>query len=270
MVSLGTLAKIRRGITSGANDVFYLPRARALALGLESELLWPLLRSPRDGGAAPIEIDPNATPQVALICPADGAALARHPNAAAWIAAHADHAQQSTLRGRSPWWVLPARPAQLFFTKAYGARFAQRVSRLPLVADQRVYAVEPRPHIDHGLLTAMLNSTFTAFAIESLGRASLGHGALEWTVADAGELPILDPRRLSAAAASALRAAFAALAPLPVRDIGQERARVDRAALDCACASVASETAQLLPAVWDALTTSVERRTRRARHVHHC
>ena len=34
LVPLGALAEVWRGVTSGANDVFYLPRARAAALGL--------------------------------------------------------------------------------------------------------------------------------------------------------------------------------------------------------------------------------------------
>ncbi|HWN68907.1 MAG TPA: N-6 DNA methylase, partial [Haliangium sp.] len=62
LVPLSTLAEVRRGVTSGANEVFYLPRERARALDIEPELLLPLLRSPR--GAATIAMEPGAATHV--------------------------------------------------------------------------------------------------------------------------------------------------------------------------------------------------------------
>ena len=256
LVPLGQLAEVWRGVTSGANDVFYLPRARAAELGLEPALLAPLLRSPRQAGGETIAIDPDTLDTVALVAPADLRALARFPRARRYVESHAAAAARPTLRARRSWWALPTRPARLFLTKAYAARFVQRLAPVPVVADQRLYALEPRAPLLP--LAAVLNSTFTALALESLGRASLGEGALEWTVGDAARLPVLDPRGLGPEAAAAL----AALAARPIGPVDEERDRPDRARLDRA---IAGDLADLLPAVHDALCASASRRASRAR-----
>ncbi|HUS67751.1 MAG TPA: class I SAM-dependent methyltransferase [Kofleriaceae bacterium] len=253
LVPLAELADVRRGITSGANDVFYLPRARAAEL--EPEVTAPLLRSPRQAGATRIAVDPAALDTVALVAPAD---LARFPRARRYVERHAAVAVRPTLRHRDPWWTLSARPARLFLTKAYAARFVQRFSPAPVVADQRLYSLHPRAGVDDAALAAVLNATTTALALEALGRASLGEGALEWTVADAARLPVIDPRALGPAAAAAL----AVLARRPIGSVADERDRPDRARLDRA---VAGRAVDLLPAMHDALCDSVARRAARAR-----
>lgn len=258
LVPLGELADLWRGVTSGANDIFYLSRARAAELGLEASLLAPLVRSPRQAGGETIAIDPAALDTVALLAPPDARGLAGFPRARRYIEANAAAADRPTLRARRSWWALPARPARLFLTKAYAARFVQRLAPVPVVADQRLYSLAPR--VPLLALAAVLNSSFTALALEALGRASLGEGALEWTVGDAARLPVLDPRRLGREATAALRA----LVRRPIGSALAERGRADRARLDRA---VAGELADLLPALHDALCESVARRAARARSV---
>jgi N-6 DNA Methylase len=278
LVPLGTLAKVRRGVTSGANEVFYLSRERAHELGIEPELLLPLLRSPR--GATTIAVEPRAATHVALVCPPgpdgdDGGANGGtgdsanawpcHPGARRWFQAHQHVAERPSLRARQPWWALPVRPARLFMTKAYAARFVQHLAPVPVVADQRVYAIHPVAGIDVELLAAVLNASFTAFAIESLGRASMGEGALEWTVADAASLPVLDPRRLAPGQAALARQALSDMARRPIGDLAGERAARDRVRLDRAVSAAAPALAGMLDAVWDALIASVGHRHARAR-----
>ncbi len=258
LVPLDRLAEVRRGVTSGANQLFYVSRARAAELDLEPALLAPLLRSPREPGGETIAVDPAALATLALVLPRGASELARFPSADRYIAQHVDLAARPTLRARPSWWALSARPARLFLTKAYAARFVQRLAPSPVVADQRLYSLHPRDGVDIDLLAAVLNSTFTALALESLGRASLGEGALEWTVTDAARLPVLDPRLVPAGA----RAALATLSRRGIGTVHDERARPDRARLDRA---IAGPLAPLLPAAHDALCASVSRRAARAR-----
>lgn len=226
LVRLGDVAEVRRGITSGANDIFYMTRARAAELEIEPELCLPLVKRPGDR----IAIDPDATSHVAVVCAPDR--LGDFPGARRYFDARADAADRPTLRARQPWWALPARPARMFLTKAYSERFVQQLSPRPVVADQRVYALHPRPGVRVEALAAVLNSSYTALALEALGRASMGEGALEWTVADATSLPIVDPRRVQTAAGMAL----AAMANRPIGSVFQELDRPDRATLDEAVA----------------------------------
>jgi hypothetical protein len=258
LVPLGELAEVRRGVTSGANRVFYLERARARELGLEPAVLAALVRSPRESGAESISIDPATTSHVALVCPAAKSALSQFPRAARYLRAQVDIARRPTLRARRSWWALPAQPARLFLTKAYAARFVQRFAPSPVVADQRVYAVHPRRGVSVHVLAGVLNSTFTAFALESLGRASLGEGALEWTVADAETLPVFNPRRLDP---RAVRRALHMLCRRTIGTVWEESERPDRALLDRA---VSGSLAEHLPAIHRALVAAVRGRQERA------
>jgi adenine-specific DNA-methyltransferase len=267
LMPLGELAAIRRGITSGANDIFYLPRARALELEIEPEVLVPLLRAPARQGPAYIAVDPQTTSHVALALPADKETLARFPGAARYVAARATAAARPTLRHRTPWWALPVVPARLFLSKAYAGRFVQQLAPAPMIADQRVYAVTPREGIDLELLAAVLNSTFTALALESLGRGSMGEGALEWTVSGARTLPVLDPRALEPSQGSWVRACFRALARRPIGDATRERACPDRLALDRAIAAPWPELAERAAELGASLAEATERRASRARSV---
>ncbi|MBT8491777.1 MAG: N-6 DNA methylase, partial [Deltaproteobacteria bacterium] len=161
LVPLSEIASIKRGMTSGANDVFYMSRTKAEELALEPEVLAPLVRSPREASAESIVIEPDGTPSVALVVPDVEDARQRYPIAWQYLMSYSEAAERPTLRARSPWWSLPATASRVFLTKAYGARFIQRLSPIPVVADQRVYALTPKHGIDPTLLAAVLNSTYT-------------------------------------------------------------------------------------------------------------
>jgi len=101
----------------------------------------------------------------------------------------------------------------------------------------------------------VLNALPTALALESLGRASMGYGAIEWTAKDALALPVLDVRRLDP---TPLRAALAAFGHRAIEHVVRERERADRAALDRLLVPLES----LRLAMWDALLASVALRDR--------
>jgi len=250
-VMLGELAEVRRGATSGANGFFYVPRSSSI----EARFLLPLLKTPKEGRA--IRVAAAALPLRAFICPLDAEALRAFPGARAHVRAHARLATRPTLRARPRWWSLDVRPARLFLTKAYFARFVQHLATAPVVADQRFYSLAPRRGVRLDTLAAVLNGSFTALALESLGRASMGEGALEWSVGDAEKLPVLDPRRLDAAAVGR---AFRAVASSPAADVFAADAA--RAALDAALLGPLAGQAE---AIRDGLRAAVSERLARSR-----
>jgi SAM-dependent methyltransferase len=260
LVPLRELAEVRRGLTTGANDVFYLRRDEARARRLEPAYLAPVVRSPFNGAPATIAIAPDESPLVAIALPPD-LKLTRVPRIAAWLREHEAAALTTSARRRDPWWSLPANPARLFLAKAYGPRFVQRFADVPMLADQRVYALHPRDGVDLDALAAVLNALPTALALESLGRGSMGYGAVEWTVHDAMELPVLDVRRADRASLARLRTALAACARRPIGHVRVERAAPDRRELDAAVLALAPG-AELAAAMWDALLGSVALRDR--------
>lgn len=260
VVPLRELADVRRGLTTGANHVFYVRRQQARALRLEPRHLAPVVRSPFNGSPAPIAIAPGESPLVAIALAPD-ARLDRAPRIAAWLATHEQAALATSAARRDPWWSLPANPARLFLAKAYGPRFVQRLADVPMLADQRVYALHPRAGVDLVALAAVLNALPTALALESLGRGSMGYGAVEWTVRDALELPVLDVRRAGPARTAELHAALAAFARRPIAHVARERDAPDRRALDRLVMSLA-DGEDLAPAMWEALLASVALRDR--------
>ncbi|NVB82690.1 MAG: hypothetical protein HOV81_30210, partial [Kofleriaceae bacterium] len=202
---------------------------------------------------------PDAAPLLAITLPPDARVLRRAPRIRAWLTRHEAKVAGTSVARRDPWWSLPIDPARLFLAKAYGPRFVQRLAPAPVLADQRVYGIHPRPGIDVTLLAAVLNALPTALALESLGRASLGFGAVEWTVRDAHELPVIDVRRLGDAAR--VRAALAAFGTRPIEHVRHERERADRTELDHAVLDAVSHTA-MFDDMWNALLASVALRDR--------
>lgn len=257
---LGTLATVRRGFTTGANEFFYL-RARE-PQGIEPACLAPVLRAEK--GARAITVDAGRLGTRAFLAPA-GRVDALPPGARAWVERHAELRTRSTLASRPTWWSLAAAPARLFLAKAYDARFVQRLASTPVVCDQRLYAIDPRDGIAPELLAAVLNATPTALAIESLGRASMGEGALELAVTDAAELPVIDPRAYDAPARARVKAALAGIATRPIGTVAEEAAAPDRAALDAAVLAPWPTLAALAPELRAALVVAVGRRIARAR-----
>lgn len=254
LVPLSELAEIWRGATSGANEFFYLSRKRAESLGIEPECLAPVLRTPKQQQA--IRLCPSTLPSLAFVCDD----LSRYPGARAYVEAHQGLADRPTLAARPKWWSLATRPAQVFLTKAYDVRFVQSYSPTPVLADQRVYALAPRGDVDPMLLCAVLNGTLTSLAIESLGRQSMGEGALEWSVADAHALPVLDVRRLTSPQRKRVRAALAALWTRQVGTVREEIAAKDRFVLDEALFVAAPALGTVLAQLGPALAHSVARR----------
>ncbi|MBA3456012.1 MAG: hypothetical protein H0T42_23135 [Deltaproteobacteria bacterium] len=257
---LRELAEVRRGLTTGANHVFYLRREVAREHRLENRYLAPVVRSPFNGAPAPIAIAPGESPLVAIALPPD-IALTKVPRIAAWLRDHEAEALATSAARREPWWALPAHPARLFLAKAYGPRFVQRLADVPMLADQRVYALHPRDGVDLVALAAVLNALPTALALESLGRGSMGFGAVEWTVHDALELPVLDVRRADSRTIARLHAALAGFARRPIEHVRLERDRADRNELDAAAMALAPG-GELAPELWSALLASVALRDR--------
>jgi len=260
VVPLRELAEVRRGLTTGANHVFYLKREAAKRERLERGFLAPVVRSPFNGAPAPIAIAPEESPLVAIALPPD-AKLARTPRIARWLRAHEAEALLTSAARRDPWWSLPAHPARLFLAKAYGPRFVQRLADVPMLADQRVYAVIPRAGVDLVGLAAVLNALPTAVALESLGRGSMGYGVVEWTVADALELPVLDVRRADTTTLRRLGSGLEAFARRPVEHVRLERDRPDRTELDSVAMGLA-RGGELADELWSALLASVALRDR--------
>ena len=125
---LGDFFRIQRGVATGANDYFILPRAEARRLGLPAACLRPILPSPRHLPATVIETEadgyPRLDPQLCLIdCDLpEHEIAARHP--ALWdylqTAEAAGVRDGYLVRSRTPWYKQEQRQAAPFLCTYMG------------------------------------------------------------------------------------------------------------------------------------------------------
>ena len=191
LVRLGEIAEVRRGITTGANDFFYLePLGADSGPGLvrvcngagwegeiEKEFLRPVLKSPRE--CRHIVIKPEDLKYRLFMCQQNKKGLkgTKALEYIKWGEGQGYHLR-TTCQARTPWWVLEQqeRPTAVWF-KAFNDTFLTPViSSIGTYISDRFYALYPKCK---GNWTIALNNSLVALSTEIHGRVSLGEGVLD-------------------------------------------------------------------------------------------
>jgi hypothetical protein len=266
LARLGEVATVRFGLKTGANAFFYLDAARAARWGVEPEYLQPCLFSLKEIGR--YEVDPATLRRRLFVCRADPATLARrgHRGALAYIAwgeAQGVHRRPS-VRGRVPWYALPAQEAAHFAANRFlGARFGfPWIAGLP-AGD--VFFVG-RFHAGDGVVgTALLNSTLAFLAAEVQARQTYGIGVAYLYGPELRGLLLPHPTRLPATDRQALTDLFAAMRRRPLLPLAAELAQPDRRALDALVFDALDLTAGERDGVYEAVLTLVATRLAKGR-----
>ncbi|MBI4639520.1 MAG: Eco57I restriction-modification methylase domain-containing protein [Candidatus Tectomicrobia bacterium] len=179
LVRLGDIAEVRFGIKTGANEFFYLDKAKIREWGIEEEFLRPVIKSPRE--CKRILIDLRDLKFKIFMCRKDKEEL-RGTAALEYIKwgeqSRKDKNDQEigkfherpSCAGRARWWEAPDEKGNTFWGKEIRERIATFCSTRPMYADCRLYIAETEPW-----LQAVLNSTLTAFISEAMAR-NLGGG----------------------------------------------------------------------------------------------
>lgn len=275
---LKDVAPPSRGSLTGINEFYHLDEARITECGIESEFLFPLLKSPGDSDR--IAVDESELKLKVFVCrlTKDELRAAGKLNALRYIewgeqqvfASGAQTGQTwphgAEVKGRKPgWYALPeyrGRPAQLFFASAYGDRHLHKYSEKPLIADKRLYFLSPVAGVEDALIAAVMNCSLTAFMTELAGRVSLGDGALELTVEDAADgLRVPDVRKFDAKQRAQIQEAFKPLLARPIGPVREEIGKPDRRQLDAAILrALGLDSDRWLPAIYEGLATLVGER----------
>ena len=233
LVPLKSLARIRRGFTSGANEFFYLDQAALAEWNIEPDFLRPLVKSPRD--CSSLVIDADQLPYRVFVVHRSKQSLAR-TNALRYIewGESCGFHTRPTCASRERWYDIGERPtAHLAWIKGVWTRhFCPLLPDVDLALDQQLYGIELHVPELCKVVAALLNSTWAALCAELGGRVNFGDGILWIAAYEAGQLPLPDPARLTVAQASALEAAFDALTTRAVLPISEEVKQLDRHALD--------------------------------------
>jgi adenine-specific DNA-methyltransferase len=204
------LFTIKRGIATGDNSFFMLPRSRAMELGIPDECLKPILPSPRYMHDSIVEADADGYPQVheplALIdCPYPGADVeSRFPAFWAYLKQGADRGvnRRYITSRRDPWYSQEQRDPPPFLCSYMGReRNGRKPFRFFLNRSKAITAnvylllypkpslaalLKSSPGLDLMVLEALQRVTTEAFIAE--GRV-YGGGLYKMEPAELGFLP---------------------------------------------------------------------------------
>lgn len=228
LVRLGDVAQVRRGITTGCNEFFYLDDKKAAEWGIEEEFLVPVIKSPRE--CSTIIIDPNTLPNKLFMCHKTRDKL-KNTQALAyieWGESRGFHKRPST-RSRPRWWdVEERRKPGIIIPSSYGEIFKVFINQQVFV-DKRLYECYTN---DVPLIAAILNSTLTFFIAEICSRTGLGEGLLDLTVYEVNDWLILNPLGVSQQDKNAIVDCFQRLHAKTIKSVDQETKRQARRCVD--------------------------------------
>ena len=253
LVRLGDVVAVRRGITTGVNDFFFLRPKRVAKWGIESEFLKPVMTSSQQSRS--VVISPANLAQQLFLCHQDKEELAGTQALAyiEWGETQGYH-QRNSVAVRRRWYDLGMRDkaqvamnyqmdttARTFFVSD-GVYFGDNFQEL------RTEKATPLQ------LCAVMNSTLSQLMFNISGRANFGGGLMKIQTFEIAGLQILDPRLLPKPDAAVFSTSdWDVLTPSPARR------EIDGLVYDAL-----GLTAGERDAVYEGVTELVENRKRKA------
>lgn len=141
-------------------------------------------------------------------------------------------AKTSSCSVRKYWFQLPdVKPSRLFWQKAIDRYHRHYWCDKAVLANQRFYPIYPREEKDEVLIACALNSGLTSLYLE-FQRAAMGLGAIEATVDEVRQVPVIDPSAIAPGIQAKLADVLAKLGKSPVKTIFEELKNPDRIRMD--------------------------------------
>lgn len=196
LVPLKSVADVRRGITTGVNDFFYLDAAKQAQWNIEPEYLRSVIKSPRE--CKSILVDLTKLKFRLFYCNKSKAEL-KGTNALKYIEWGETQKTEDgvlwhnvpSVRGRKFWWGVGVRTApKHIFPAGINDVYRVYLNNEEVFADKRLYEAYPTKHSD---LSAIFNSTLYMLMQEQNSRVGLGEGLLDLTVYEVQSTLVIDP-----------------------------------------------------------------------------
>jgi len=185
-VKLKTVADVKRGITTGCNEFFYLTKTEAKFWEIEEEFLKPVIKSPRE--CKSIQISQNDLKFYVFLCNMPKTELTgtyalkyiEHGEAMKIEIKRGEKKGQiiegvhklESVKNRKIWYSLGEISGTSFWVKETNKVLVVYFSETPMIADCRLYYADlPETY------RYQLNSTINYLIDETLSRAGLGLGA---------------------------------------------------------------------------------------------
>jgi type I restriction-modification system DNA methylase subunit len=221
VTKLGKIAFIRRGITSGANEFFYLDREKIKLWSIEEEYLRPIVVSPRE---MRIEINPNDIDQWVLFVHKSKEELSgtnvlkyiqwgeevetRIKGGTSGGSLIKGFHNLSTVKSRKLWYDVGVRePAPILRSRRIWERCIYFLNRANALANDSLYEIHPFDRENVEVLAGILNSSIAALISELEGRF-YGGGVLELEIYETKNMTVIDPNKLSLIEKQKIKKAF--------------------------------------------------------------
>ncbi|WXG47715.1 MAG: N-6 DNA methylase [Candidatus Atabeyarchaeum deiterrae] len=223
VAKLGEIASVKRGITSGANEFFYLDRGKVKLWSIERKYLKPIVVSPKE---KKIQVRPEDITEWALMVNKSKDELSQEgANVLKYIrwgeeqepAIKGGKRDGSTVKGyhklttvsyHDPWFYIGERePAPILRSRRIWERCIYLLNEANALANDSLFEIRPNDEGDVTVLAGILNSSITALASELEGRF-YGGGILELEVYETKAMTVVDPGRLSSGERRRIEAAF--------------------------------------------------------------
>jgi len=230
---LAKVADIRRGITTGINEFFYLTEDKIKHWGIEKEFLKPVIKSPKECDG--ITLRKKDLKWFAFLCHKDKAEL-RGTNALTYIkwgegqktSDGKSWPQVESVKARRNWYELPKRaPGLLLLPMVTGESLRSIVNACRAQVDHNLFEVISD---DVNILDALgiyLNCGIVFLQRELTGRVNLGDGALKVEGID-WEKILVPQKKLLINVRKLVGKAFEEMNRRSIKDIAPEVRRKDR------------------------------------------
>lgn len=267
LVRLGSIADVRRGITTGANDFFYLSEEDQDYWQIEEEFLRPVIKSPRE--CRSIVVKPEDLKYKLFYCHKDKNEL-RGTNALEYIKWgesddewHDDDGNPNppysrpSCRGRRNWYDVGKRTRPKvsvnYLVNEVMRSFVKNGGILVSDNFQEVHSngIEP------GQVAASLNSTITQLFANVSGRANFGGGLMKIQTYEVAAFSVFDPKLLP------IDECLTALEEAEMLDLDSD----DRRELDNIIFDALGLTTGERDAVYEAVIDLVSKRLNRAKTI---
>ena len=257
LVRLGDVATVRRGVTTRANDFFYLTPERIAEFGIEAEYCRPVMTTPQESRS--IAVDPARLPKRLFMCHADQGDLAGTGALAyiEWGEEQGYHTRSST-KSRQRWYDLEERDnVYLGMNKLVDTTARTFLATQGVLFSDNFQIMPVAGNVSPTRLCAAVNSTLFQLMLNTASRSNFGEGVLEIQTYETANLQIVNPQLLPEPSASAFNAAdWDVLTP------SAARRHIDDAVYDALGLTAAERDA-----VYAGVRELVENRRRRARSV---
>lgn len=256
------IVKVIRGERTGWNQMFVIPNNKVVSSGIDSNYLAPYVKSSTELERLVFD---NSYRFKAFVCSDPINSLdsgtkawikrfenAKNKNGSATI-------KEACSNHKPFWYSINPKKAHIITAINPYKRFFFTFAEEPFTIDQRLIGLQVQQGYNVELIAALLNSSITFLSLEFRG-TSRNLGALDLNANYLKQLRILDPNRLSESEIKRVIDAFQPLKRRLIEDISQEIKLPDRRRFDETIFEVYGFDTDLLPAIYELLSSSVEDR----------